>query len=391
MSDRTGPREQPFDLIVLALPAAVLLVVGLLGAIVGASNWARDYVAVRAEVHAVFVALGLAALGAGPAAARLGWLWWAGRRRDAVGDRATLPRELTVPPGRDTLLLRSPTMLAVGTGVPLAALWSFTSLVAVERMWGNALLLAWASGLLVVGTTFPWWHRVAREVRDAGRASDVSTGRWPLVAALLFAGVWLFTYSWLLWLFEGHAGLLSWLLLVALTAPAAAYVAVLSRRLARLERNAGVPTPRPAWWLPALGVVLPPVTLPLLQQRLNRLWLAAAEPVSEAVHVMRLEPLTPPRRRAEGRRAAAVLGIALVAFVGVVVARAEPGPDGPGDDATLDGLAEACAAGTLSACDTLFLDSPVGSEYEVIGGSCGYRHADWSHAGACASLAEPRD
>ncbi len=42
-----------------------------------------------------------------------------------------------------------------------------------------------------------------------------------------------------------------------------------------------------------------------------------------------------------------------------------------GDDPELDALYDDCEAGDLSACDTLYLDSPFGSEYEEFGSTCG--------------------
>ena len=44
-----------------------------------------------------------------------------------------------------------------------------------------------------------------------------------------------------------------------------------------------------------------------------------------------------------------------------------------GDDPALDALWDACAAGDNDACDSLFMDSPVGSEYETFGDTCGGR------------------
>lgn len=49
-----------------------------------------------------------------------------------------------------------------------------------------------------------------------------------------------------------------------------------------------------------------------------------------------------------------------------------PFPYTYGDDADLDALYEQCAGGDMAACDTLWLDSPFGSEYEAAGSSCGY-------------------
>lgn len=50
--------------------------------------------------------------------------------------------------------------------------------------------------------------------------------------------------------------------------------------------------------------------------------------------------------------------------------------DGPytyGEDDDLDALWNACEAGSGSACDDLFLQSPLGSEYEAFGNTCGNR------------------
>lgn len=46
-----------------------------------------------------------------------------------------------------------------------------------------------------------------------------------------------------------------------------------------------------------------------------------------------------------------------------------------GDDASLDQLWSQCADGVGASCDQLFQDSPVGSEYEQFGVSCGQRDA----------------
>jgi hypothetical protein len=48
-------------------------------------------------------------------------------------------------------------------------------------------------------------------------------------------------------------------------------------------------------------------------------------------------------------------------------------PDSYGDDETLDALWDACEDGDGQACDDLFFDSPVGSEYEEFGKTCGGR------------------
>lgn len=47
--------------------------------------------------------------------------------------------------------------------------------------------------------------------------------------------------------------------------------------------------------------------------------------------------------------------------------------NGYGDDEYLDGLWDECAAGDLAACDALYTESPVGSEYGLFGDTCGER------------------
>ena len=44
-----------------------------------------------------------------------------------------------------------------------------------------------------------------------------------------------------------------------------------------------------------------------------------------------------------------------------------------GDNATLDALWDACAAEDWASCDQLYFDSPLGSEYESFGDTCGNR------------------
>lgn len=51
------------------------------------------------------------------------------------------------------------------------------------------------------------------------------------------------------------------------------------------------------------------------------------------------------------------------------------GPTSYGDDTTLDALWDACAGGDGTACDELWESSPVGSEYEEFGVTCGNRPA----------------
>ena len=47
-----------------------------------------------------------------------------------------------------------------------------------------------------------------------------------------------------------------------------------------------------------------------------------------------------------------------------------------GDDAELDALYDACTGGDLEACDDLYLFSPIGSDYEAYGNTCGGRSAE---------------
>lgn len=44
-----------------------------------------------------------------------------------------------------------------------------------------------------------------------------------------------------------------------------------------------------------------------------------------------------------------------------------------GDDGDLDALWLSCDSGAMQACDDLYQDSPVDSEYEFFGGTCGLR------------------
>jgi len=46
-----------------------------------------------------------------------------------------------------------------------------------------------------------------------------------------------------------------------------------------------------------------------------------------------------------------------------------------GDDPALDALWDGCAAGDYAACDTLWWQSPIGSDYESFGSTCGERES----------------
>ncbi len=104
---------------------------------------------------------------------------------------------------------------------------------------------------------------------------------------------------------------------------------------------------------------------------------------------------------------AAALGVVLVAATAIVVAQLAPPPVGEGRawdgdaalvdeageipvdpsdyewDRDLARLAEDCADGSFDACDDLYLDSDLGSDYEEYGNSCGGRTEDWQYGG-CA-------
>ena len=57
-----------------------------------------------------------------------------------------------------------------------------------------------------------------------------------------------------------------------------------------------------------------------------------------------------------------------------------PSADRYGDSVELDALWDACEAGDMASCDDLFRDSPLGSEYEQFGQTCGERTSgeDWA-------------
>lgn len=93
----------------------------------------------------------------------------------------------------------------------------------------------------------------------------------------------------------------------------------------------------------------------------------------------------PSRRRLSGGAIAlivvgAVLGLAAI-LLGVLVAvrgmvdGPVPGPSTYGDDTRLDQLWDRCEAGDGASCDELYRQSPVGSEYEEFGDTCGRRFA----------------
>ncbi|WP_436694845.1 hypothetical protein [Geodermatophilus sp. CPCC 205506] len=62
-------------------------------------------------------------------------------------------------------------------------------------------------------------------------------------------------------------------------------------------------------------------------------------------------------------------------------------PGALGDDPVLDGLADACFEADWAACDTLYFDSEIGSEYESYGETCGGRNEPV--AGGCQERYAP--
>jgi hypothetical protein len=65
--------------------------------------------------------------------------------------------------------------------------------------------------------------------------------------------------------------------------------------------------------------------------------------------------------------------------------------DAYGDNPELDAMWDACAAGDGDACDELYFNSLVGTEYEAFAATCGDRFENDRHAGMCyeVDLAAP--
>jgi len=94
--------------------------------------------------------------------------------------------------------------------------------------------------------------------------------------------------------------------------------------------------------------------------------------------------LPPPRRRTGLIVAivvAAVLLLGGLAFAATSILGVITDDAGYGEDPALDRLWDACADGDAEACDSLYWESPVGSEYERFGDTCGDRfpegHGRW--------------
>lgn len=60
-------------------------------------------------------------------------------------------------------------------------------------------------------------------------------------------------------------------------------------------------------------------------------------------------------------------------------------PDAYGDDAHLDALWDACTAGDPASCESLYYESPLGSQYEAWGATCG----GLTTGGGCEQEAPP--
>lgn len=58
-------------------------------------------------------------------------------------------------------------------------------------------------------------------------------------------------------------------------------------------------------------------------------------------------------------------------------------PGDLGDEAPLDDLAGRCFTGDMAACDDLYFESPLGSDYETYGSTCGGRNE--ATVGGCAT------
>ncbi len=121
-------------------------------------------------------------------------------------------------------------------------------------------------------------------------------------------------------------------------------------------------------------------------------WTPPADPYRQASYAVPYQPaplgptgtpldaygyqLPPPRRRTGLIVAcvvAGVLGLVALALVVGALSGLVGGGRAYGDDADLDRLWDACAAGDALSCDDLYLESPVGSEYEEYGDTCGDR------------------
>ncbi|TDE88576.1 hypothetical protein EXU48_22910 [Occultella glacieicola] len=81
----------------------------------------------------------------------------------------------------------------------------------------------------------------------------------------------------------------------------------------------------------------------------------------------------PPKRSNTGLIVGLAVGGAVLLFLIVGVLANLGGRGDYGSDPHLDRLHDQCEAGDYAACDDLYFESPVGSEYEEFGDTCGGR------------------
>ena len=108
---------------------------------------------------------------------------------------------------------------------------------------------------------------------------------------------------------------------------------------------------------------------------------SASSPQQGAARV----PQRDPRKRSSGLAVLGVVGASVLVLAGAGAAvwwlvggdteggSVETADTAYGSNSEWDALWDSCEAGALSACDELYRVSPVGSDYESFGGSCGNR------------------
>jgi hypothetical protein len=77
-------------------------------------------------------------------------------------------------------------------------------------------------------------------------------------------------------------------------------------------------------------------------------------------------------------------------YTGSGVPSDPPSPGDPDFDVQFDGDAQDCHDGDMSACDDLYIETPVGDPYEEYGSTCGGRLDDETY-GDCARILGPTD
>jgi hypothetical protein len=346
LGQRSPPMERPFDLGVLAMPAAVLTAVSAVVGLEGGRRAAAQFVGVQAYAWGIGTALGLTVLLAAPFVARLLWLFDAWRRRRFFSPSVGVSGEIALPGTQTIILLRRPSHLAIAGAAPYVM---FAGLLIPEVIyslrWGPPLrefVLEGLVGALFIGPVvallaLPWWYRINRELRDLGRARGVDLGRWPgLVFALMF------------------------------TLLGGAYLTIVTAvRIRRAQEVVGTQKLRvPVWILPP-GLFVPPLLLWYLQSQLNTVWRAVGRPVAEEAPVSAVysSPLAPPPPRRRQPRRRVLFGLAALGFGGLAAVTIEQGPDRFGDDDELDQLWIECDAGEWESCELLRHESPPHSAY----------------------------